>query len=65
MKVLRNDIPASIAWILMIGAVGYLASASFELVRRRVHFVELVLLLAIALYFIFAELVSRALKNRL
>jgi membrane protein DedA with SNARE-associated domain len=65
LKIVRSDIPASFFWIAIVGAFGYLASASFEILRHRLHYIELALLLAVALYFLAAELVSRFLKSRL
>jgi membrane-associated protein len=64
-KLFKNDVPASALWIIIVGALGYLASASFELVRRRVHYLEIALLLAVALYFIFVEIIGKFLKKRL
>ncbi len=64
-KILRSDIPASVLWIGIVGSIGYLASASFDLARRRVHVAEIILLFGLALYLILAEVIGRLLKKKL
>ena len=48
---LKNDVIASLIWMLIIGGLGYFSSASFLLVRRYVKFAEISLLLVLVVVF--------------
>jgi membrane protein DedA with SNARE-associated domain len=61
----RDDAIGSAIWVLGVTSIGYLASASIGKVRHRFHYIEIILLIGIAVYFVIAEIVGKILRNRL
>jgi membrane protein DedA with SNARE-associated domain len=64
-RFLRTDVIGSLLWVLIVSGLGYAASASFEKLHHRLHFIELALLLGVVLYFLVADIVGKVLKRRL
>lgn len=64
-RFLRDDALGSAIWIGIIGALGYLTSASFITFRIRLGFLEATLLFAVLCYFLVSEIIARLLKKEL
>lgn len=64
-KFLRSDILASLAWIAIVGGLGYASSASLPVVRHRFRFAERALLVSLVAFFLFEWFVRRSSKKRL
>lgn len=65
LKFLKADAIGSFFWVVIVGSIGVLASASLELIRHRLRYLELALLLGIVLYFLLSGLISKLLKKEL
>lgn len=64
-KYLKYDFTAAIAWILLVGGLGYFSGASYDLIKKYVRFVEIALL-ALLVLFIFADyFLSKFFKKKL
>ena len=59
----KIDLPATLLWMLIVGGLGYVAGASFDLLRRRIHVFELLLLLAVLAFIIAGEAISKLLRK--
>ncbi len=55
---LRDDLIASLIWIVAIGSLGYFSSFSFVLIRHYVLFAEFGLLFAFLFFFLLSHLIS-------
>ena len=56
-KFLRNDFVANIAWMLIIGILGYAFSASFVLAKKYIKIAEIGLLVGIIVLVLFEKYV--------
>ena len=56
---LKNDVLATVAWISVVGGLGYLSGASFLLVKHYVRYAEIGLLLGIALMLVITHVITR------
>jgi len=57
--------PATFFWLFIVGTVGYVFGASFELLRHYLRFAELALLLALVLFFLLEHFVSTRTRKEL
>jgi membrane protein DedA with SNARE-associated domain len=64
-RFMRIDLPANLAWILVVGGLGYASSAGFSHVRKYLHYGELGLLLGIILLMILSRLFAHFFKKKL
>ena len=55
----KDDLIANLAWIFLIGGLGYLSGASFVFVKHYLKFAEYLLVLGLALFFILDFLVVK------
>jgi len=65
-KFFKNDIISSLGWIAIVGGLGYLSGASFALIKNYLKYAEIVLLLALAVFFLLNYLIVKyELKKKL
>lgn len=64
-KFIEGDISASVVWILLIGGLGYISSASFFLIRRYLRYSEITLLFGLILFILVSHLITRISKKKL
>lgn len=57
-RYLRNNVIATLGWMLVVGALGYASGASFSLVKRYMKVAEIAALLGLLLFFGFSRLLS-------
>ena len=63
---IKANISATILWIVVIGTLGYLSGASFELVKHYLRFAEVALLIFLIIFFLFWHfVVTKKLKQEL
>ncbi len=55
----KDDLIANLAWVFIIGGLGYISGASFIFVKRYLKFAEYSLILGLALFFILDFLVVK------
>lgn len=58
-----NDLPGNIAWILIVGGLGYASSAGIVQLGHSLRYAEIGLLLGIIILTLFSRLISRFLKK--
>lgn len=58
-KYISYDLISALAWIFVIGGLGFLSGASFELIRHNLRFVEYALVIGLAVFIILQRLVVR------
>lgn len=56
---------SSVIWLVVIGALGFIFSASFDAVKKYVSYAELIPLLALLVFYLLERLVSSRLKKDL
>ncbi len=62
----RDDFYANIAWIAIVGGLGYLSGASFGLFKHYLRFAEYALLISLGLYLVLNFLIAKfTLKKKL
>lgn len=64
-KFIEGDISASAVWIVIIGGLGYLSSASFFLIRRYLRYSEVTLFFALILFILISHLITHFSKKKL
>lgn len=64
-KFLKMDLPANLAWIFIVGGLGYASSAGLAHARRYIHYGEIGLLLGIILLMLLSRLFSHYFKKKL
>lgn len=64
-RFLAADLAATFCWVLIIGGLGYISSASFAFVRHYLRFTEIALFLALAVFLVFWHFVARRSKAKL
>lgn len=62
---IKYDFFSSLIWILIIGALGYIFSASFSLVRQYLHFAEIALLLGLIIFYFLHLFIEKMIKKKL
>jgi len=60
---IKRDLLASALWIMIVGGTGYFFSFSLQLFKHYVHFVEVGLLIGLALFFIVEHALSHFLRK--
>lgn len=61
----KDDFVANIAWLAIVGGLGFLSGASFVLVKEYLKFAEIALALGLFVFFILDYLVIKNLKKKL
>ena len=56
---------ATVVWLFAIGSLGYLSSGSFHFIKRSLHVVEVVMLLAVMVFLCGERLVSKFLRKKI
>lgn len=64
-KFIEGDVIASLAWIFLIGGLGYLSSASFILIKHYLRYTELTLLFGLILFILISHLLRHISKKEL
>ena len=64
-KVEQSDILATLLWMVIVGGLGYFASASFSLAKNYLRFAEVALVLGLLLFFGLEYLVTQKTKRDL
>ena len=64
-EVLESDIPAIVLWITIVGSLGYFSGLSYDHIREYFRFLEVALLISVALFILLEYLISMKSKNRL
>ena len=64
-KLIKYNFLPTLIWILLIGGLGYLFGASFILIKKYVRFVEIGLLIALALFFIIERFIKKRSEKKL
>ncbi len=64
-KVIKYNFLPTLIWILAIGGLGYLSGASFSIIKKYVHFIEVGLLIALALFFIIQRFIKKRSEKKL
>jgi membrane protein DedA with SNARE-associated domain len=59
----KDDLPGNIAWILIVGGLGYASSAGVVQVGRSLKYIEIGLVVGIILLTLISRLISRVLKK--
>ena len=63
---IKANVSATIVWMFAIGILGYLSGASFELIKRYIRFAEILLFVALVIFFAFWHfVVTKKLKRKL
>lgn len=62
---IKADLLAATLWILIIGGLGYLSSASLSLFKHYIRFTEVAILLALIIFLAFDYFFSRAERKKL
>ena len=63
---LKTDILATFFWVLIVGVLGYVSGASFELVKGYLKLAEIGLLLSIIIFFVFWHyIIARQMEKEL
>lgn len=60
---IKSDVPALLLWLLIVGTLAYLFGASFLILKRYVRYVEVGILLGLALFFFLLKAVVRPAKK--
>lgn len=60
-----GDLAAIFCWVLIVGGLGYISSASFALVRHYLRFTEIALLLGLVAFLAFWHFVAQRSKAKL
>lgn len=61
----RSDLPGNIAWILIVGGLGYASSAGVVHLGHSVRYAEIGLLAGLILFIMLSRVIARALKKKL
>jgi len=64
-KFISDDLISSLAWVLLVGGIGYLSGASLMVARHYLHYAEIVLLLVIVSYVLLNKMIALRLKKKL
>lgn len=64
-KLIRTDIFTTIAWIILVGGLGYISGASFQLVRHKLEYLEIGILASVVIFVILGESISRVLRKKI
>lgn len=64
-RFLKNDVLATVAWVAVVGGLGYGVSASFVALQRSLRFAERALVLGLFIFFFFEYLVRRRSRRQL
>lgn len=64
-KFILDDLPGNIAWILIVGGLGYTSSAGIVHIGHSIRYVEIGLVAGIVLLTLISRLISRFLKKAL
>jgi len=62
---LKADLPSVFIWSVVVGGLGYGASAFFLLLRHYLRFFEMALLLGLVSFFLILHLISRRIREEL
>lgn len=64
-RFLRSDVLASLAWVMIVGGLGYASSASSLILRHRLRFIERTFLVSLIAFFLFEWIIGHNSKKRL
>jgi membrane protein DedA with SNARE-associated domain len=64
-KIIRANIFATTIWIAIIGFLGYISQISFYLIKHRLKYIEIGLLLAFIIFVIGEKILSKIIAKRL
>ena len=62
---IKDDFLPAVLWVLSIGGLGYLSSASFTLVKHYVRFSEIALLIGLVVFFTIWHFIASSSKKKL
>ncbi len=64
-RFIRDDMRASLVWILIVGSLGYFSSYSFEFVKHSLKFAEIILLISVVFFVLAERFILRQFKKEL
>ncbi len=64
-RFLQFDVVSSLAWVVIVGGIGFFSSVSFFFARRYLRFAEVALLLGLLVFFFLWHFISKSTKAKL
>ena len=64
-KIIKIDLVTTLIWIFIVGGLGFISGASFTLIKHKLEYLEIGILVAIVIFFIVGETISRILRKKI
>lgn len=64
-KIIKADTFVTVIWIIIIGGLGYISGISFDLIKHKLEYIEIGILISVLLFILIGELVSKILEKKI